>query len=703
MTTPDTLFARAVAAARAERFGDAAEAFAAVLRRRPDHGPSLLNLGLVLRRLGRHEESLAPLRRHMALKPDEAAAYQELGLACRSLGRLESAEAAWRAALRLRPGHAELAKMLGGLLFERGRMAAAEWAFRAGVAANPADGQLWFNLAVARKRLGRPAAALAAAQAACRLSPDELPPLRQVVELLLAASRTHEARPLLERLLERLPDDEWVLMTLAGICKGVGEQERAVALFERAAAGRSGLAPVTLGLCMARLPMVYRDEAEMAAARRAYAADLGRLAATPLDDAAAVARAAEAVSAFQPYYLPYQARCDRELQEAYGRLMVRVMAARHPAWTTAPERVTPAPGEPVRVGIVSGFFRWHTIWKLFLRGWMEGLDRRRLALTAYSTNGMADSTTALALAGFPRFVEGLGFEAMAERIRADRPQVLIWPEIGMDPMAARLATLRLAPVQCVSWGHPDTTGLPTMDWFLTSDLMEPEGGEACYSEQVLRLPGLGIGYAPLEVAATPCDFARVGLRPDAVVYLCCQFLSKYLPQHDRLLARIAARVPQAQFAFISLRKPALDAVLRDRLEAAFAAEGLEAARHVVVLPYLEPGQYAALNQRAEVYLDTIGWSGGNTTFEAVAAGLPVVTLPGDLMRGRHSAAILRRIGVTETIAADTDSYVDIAVRLGTDDAWRRAVSAKIRDGEQRIYEDAAPLRALEEFLERVGR
>lgn len=703
MSTPDFLLAAAYAAARAGRHAEAAAQFRDFLRERPAHGPALLNLGLLLRRLGEHAAALPALRRHVALWPAEAAGYVELGLNLRALDRLAEAEAVWRRAGGLRPGDPQLAKLLGSLLFETGRFAEAERAFRAGLAGEPADGELWFNLGMARKRQGRPGAALASLRTAGRLAPEAVPPLREIAGLLLTAGRMKEARPVLERLLRQVPDDGWALSSLAGICKGDGEHERAVALFSRAAAGRSGLAPVTLGLCMARLPMVYRDEAEMTAARRAYAADLGRLAAAPLDGPAAVALAAEAVSAFQPYYLPYQARCDLDLQQAYGRLMVRTMAARYPAWARAPELPPAAAGQPVRVGIVSGFFRWHTIWKLFLRGWMEGLDRRRLALTAYSTHGLTDSTTEAARAGFPRFVEGLDFEAMAERIRADRPQVLIWPEIGMDPMAARLATLRLAPVQCVSWGHPDTTGLPTIDWFLTSDLMEPEGGEACYGERVERLPGLGIGYGRLEVAEEPCDFAGLGLRPDAVVYLCCQFLPKYLPQHDRLLARIAARVPAAQFVFISLRKPALDAVLKARLQAAFAAQGLDAARHVVFLPYLEPGQYAALNRRAQVYLDTIGWSGGNTTFEAVAAGLPVVTLPGALMRGRHSAAILRQVGVTETIAADADSYVDIAVRLGTDESWRRAVCGRIRAGERRIYDDAAPLKALEDFLERVSR
>jgi predicted O-linked N-acetylglucosamine transferase (SPINDLY family) len=358
------------------------------------------------------------------------------------------------------------------------------------------------------------------------------------------------------------------------------------------------------------------------------------------------------------------------------------------------------PGVPLRVGIASGFFRWHTIWKLMIRGWMNGLDPARVQLFGYHTGTVRDAQTATASRRFHQFVANQSPEAVAKAIRADNLHVLIYPEIGMDPMAAKLAALRLAPVQCVSWGHPDTTGMPSIDHFISSELMEPEGAETHYSETLLRLPGIGIGYGPLEVKPESTDFTAFGVRAQSTVYLCCQYVAKYLPQHDDVFARIAAAIPDSQFLFINPRSKPLTARLRRRLDSAFARFGLDSARHVVILPYLTPAQYAALNQRADVYLDSIGWSGGNTTLEAVAEGLPVVTLPGTLMRGRHSGAILNQIGVTDTIADSVDDYVAIAARLGADPAWRRSVSARVADGRRRLYDDARPLRALEDALER---
>jgi protein O-GlcNAc transferase len=230
--------------------------------------------------------------------------------------------------------------------------------------------------------------------------------------------------------------------------------------------------------------------------------------------------------------------------------------------------------------------------------------------------------------------------------------------------------------------------------------MEPDDGDGAYTEKLVRLPNLSIHYQPLAVAAAAPDLTAFGVRPGSVKYLCCQSLYKYLPRNDDVFPRIAAAVPDAQFLFIRHpSSPAVTELMNRRLAAAFAAAGLDAARHVVWVPPQDPPHYAGLNAACDVYLDSLEWSGGNTTLEAVAAGLPVVTLPGRLMRGRHSAAILTMMGVTETIARSNDDYVSLAARLGTDPAWRRRIASAVVDRRSHLYDDEAPVRALEQLIE----
>ncbi|MBP2316834.1 tetratricopeptide repeat protein [Azospirillum soli] len=616
--------------------------------------------------------------------------------------RMDEAARALRAALAGAPDDADVQFAIGNFLFARGQVNAAIIQFRRTIAVDPGFARVYHNLAILLKKQGRTPQVATCLSHAIRLDPTLASSQTALGDARIAlGDRTGALEPLRRAALLQ-PAEARAWLMLGFLAKGQDDPERAATCFARAAALAPSDIVARLGLCMARLPTLYDRSEDIELARQRYAVDLEALVASVrLDDPAVVAAAADAVGSFQPYYLAYQEQCDRPLQELYGRFVAGVMAARHPQWAARPAMPPVTPGEPLRVGIASGFFRWHTIWKLMIRGWLDGLDAARIRLYGYHTAPARDEHTDRARARFHRFTEGLPFEAMATAIRADDLHVLIYPEIGMDPMTAKLATLRLAPVQCVSWGHPDTTGLPTIDCVLSSDLMEPEDAESHYTERLIRLPGLGIAYEPLKVTAEATDFAAFGVRPSATVYLCCQYVSKYLPQYDDLFARIAGAVPDSQFLFINPRADGAAARLRRRLEAAFSRHRLDSGRHVVILPYLTPGQYAALNRRADVYLDSVGWSGGNTTLEAVAEGLPVVTLPGRLMRGRHSSAILRQIGVTETIAADLDEYVALAVRLGIDTAWHRAVVARVREGCRRIHEDTRPLRALENVLEQL--
>ena len=339
-----------------------------------------------------------------------------------------------------------------------------------------------------------------------------------------------------------------------------------------------------------------------------------------------------------------------------------------------------------------------------IHGWLEKLNRECFDIYGYYTGRHPDKFTDIARQKCLRFVENdFSIPSLCQKITADQLDVLIYPEIGMNRVVIKLSSLRLAPVQCVTWGHPNTSGLPTIDYFLSSDLMEPEGAEAHYSETLVRLPNLSVYYPPLpQVETTDISRDDLGLKTGAVLYLCLQSLAKYLPQHDDLLPRIAKEVENCQFVFLARNiSPALLKLFKNRLRQAFARYDLDSDEYVVFLPYLNREKYDALNHLGDVYLDSIGWSGCNTTLEAIAYDLPVVTLPDKMMRGRHTLAFLRMMGITETIADSIDDYVEIAVRLGRDLPWRKQIGGQVAENKDKLYRDMESIRGLESFLELV--
>jgi predicted O-linked N-acetylglucosamine transferase (SPINDLY family) len=234
--------------------------------------------------------------------------------------------------------------------------------------------------------------------------------------------------------------------------------------------------------------------------------------------------------------------------------------------------------------------------------------------------------------------------------------------------------------------------------------MEPPDGDQHYTERLIRLPNLSIYYEPLQVEPARLERAQLGLRPDATVYWCCQSLYKYLPRFDEVFPRIARDAGDCQFVFLrSHRGPHVSTLFAERLGRAFQSFGIDAKRHFVMLPHLSRPHFAAAMACCDVFLDSIGWSGCNSTLESLNRGLPIVTMRGELMRGRHSAAILEMMGVTETIADRVEDYVALAVRMARDPAWRAAMRAKTGANKHRLWRDRAPIEALEAFLEQAAR
>jgi predicted O-linked N-acetylglucosamine transferase (SPINDLY family) len=297
---------------------------------------------------------------------------------------------------------------------------------------------------------------------------------------------------------------------------------------------------------------------------------------------------------------------------------------------------------------------------------------------------------------------GDDLERAAARILADELHILVYTDIGMNALATELAALRLAPVQCKGWGHPVTTGLPTIDFYLSSDLMEPADAREHYSETLIRLPNLALAYSPPARPRQTKSRRDFGLPEDAFVCLSPQSLFKYLPQHDDIYPRIALEVPDARFIFLAHDNPEVTKQFSERLTRAFDACRLDFSTYCRILPRQNFQDFLSLNIACDVLLDTFDWSGGKTTLEAISCDLPVVTCPGRMMRGRHAYAMLVRMGITELIAKDKRDYAGIVARLRRDSRFYAQMKTRISEHRTRLYADRSCIRALEDFYRQIA-
>lgn len=489
-----------------------------------------------------------------------------------------------------------------------------------------------------------------------------------------------------------------ILYRLISYLENANRTEEGVRMAEEGLRRWPGDATLRVGEALL-LPIVYESADAVARWRGHYAEGLERLNRDFRRDLDRMKDGIfRALRGHVNFQLASQAANDRELQRLYGRLVHDVLAAVHPE-SAAPVEVTRPQGERIRLGYVSAHFREHSVMKSH-GAWLLEADRTRFEVFAYQIHKPANRTSEEFRKAADHFQVLAGdFASVSAAIRADGLHAAVFLDVGMIPQMSLLAASRVAPVQCSTWGHPETTGSPTIDAYFSSELMEPPDGDEHYTEELVRLPGIGVCYQkpliprPLIDARRP----RFGLRTEAVVFLCCQSAWKYLPARDHVLVEIARRVPAAQFVFLAHRA-AIGAALEARLGKAFRDGGLDAERHLVFLPVLGKLDYWGLNLAADVFLDSFDWSGFNTTMEAIACGLPVVTMPGRFMRGRHSSAILTQLGVTETIARDEVEYVELAVRLAAERERRARLRDEIGAAAGRLFSDLRSVRAVEEWI-----
>ena len=200
----------------------------------------------------------------------------------------------------------------------------------------------------------------------------------------------------------------------------------------------------------------------------------------------------------------------------------------------------------------------------------------------------------------------------------------------------------------------------------------------------------------------PADPERAGIDPQQPLLVCPGVPFKYAPQHDWIFPEIARRLGRCRFIFFAHWNRILSDRLARRLQAAFTARGLSYERFVTTIPWQTPAGFLGWLRCADVFLDTIGFSGFNTALQAVESGLPVVTREGRFLRGRLASGILKRLGLHELVVPTEQAYVDLAVRLAEDSVHRQAVAARIAGSRAALYQDRTPVRALEDFLVRTA-
>jgi predicted O-linked N-acetylglucosamine transferase (SPINDLY family) len=243
-----------------------------------------------------------------------------------------------------------------------------------------------------------------------------------------------------------------------------------------------------------------------------------------------------------------------------------------------------------------------------------------------------------------------------------------------------------------------TTGIPTLDYFISAQDLEVEEAQEHYSEKLIRLHHLPIFYSPPKLPATLKTRQHFGLDDQQHIYLCPQSLFKLHPDFDLLLAEILRQDPVGQVVLVEGEQTHWTDLLKQRFHHTLPAA---INQRVGFVPRQSLADYFNLIAIADVMLDPLHFGGGITTLDALAIGTPIVTLPSRFLRGRVAYYCYQKMGMMDCVANSSQEYINIALRLGTDSSYRDTIKAQILTTNQVLYENREAVQELEQWLQKL--
>jgi protein O-GlcNAc transferase len=649
---PTAALSAAVDLHRRGKLRDAMFGYKALIDADPRNAAALHLFGVGLLQMGDAHNAVQRIRAAIDVDPVPAEPWANLGLALEACARPEAAANALKEAAKRAPRDPAVWANLSGIELNLGRRDEAEASARQALAIDDRHAPAWYQLALALEPAGRVLEALDAASRAAGIAPEEPTYSGFKAQVETALDRHAAAKATLDAALARRPTSTRLKFQRAGVHESLGEFGAAIRDYQDVVQ----LDPDD-GAALSQLVFLKRRLADWRG--------------LPALEAAFAARVASGKPPVSPFALlsgpstrPQQRRCAED------------WSARLPAPEVPPPPLPPAdPARPLRIGYLSADFHEHATAAL-AAGVFEAHDRSRVAIAAYSTGPDDGSPTRARLVrAFDRFVDARHWTVgrLAAQIRADRIDVLVDLKGHTAGAPTAVLALRPAPVQAQWLGFPGTMGAPWIEWLIGDAVVAPEAHAADYSETLVRLPG---SYQPNDrqrPVNDPPPRAALGLPEGAFVFACFNQTYKLNAAVLDAWARILQAVP-GSVLWLLARGPSDPAIANLRREA--QARGVAPERLVFAEPKPNP-DYLGQYRHVDLVLDTWPYGAHTTASDALWAGAPVLTWPGETFASRVAASLLTAVGLPELVARNAADYEAEAIALAADPERRARLRAQL--------------------------
>jgi predicted O-linked N-acetylglucosamine transferase (SPINDLY family) len=600
-------------AEQCQRTGDllgAGYLYGEILEDEPDNALVWGRLGEVYFALGQPDDAADCYGRALAGLPDDAGLHSNLGAALMTLGRLDEAADSLEQALRPQPGLAEAASNLGLTLLNQGKLEEAVLRLREALRLRPDLAEVHNNLGLALLNSGKGDEAIGCFQQAVHLKPDLADAHNNLGLAIAAQGHPDLAQACYQTAVQLDAHHSDALTNLGNALKDQGCLSAALTCYRKALEARPDDARICSNLLLALNYKSGADPAEILHEARGYA--------------------------------------DRHAAPLAGAVR--------------PHPVRPQDRRRLRVGYVSADFREHPV-AYFLEPILAAHDHERFEIICYAAVAEPDVVTQRfqGYADHWRSLVGVPDEQAAEVIRRDGIDILV--DLSGHTGGNRLLVFarKPAPVQASYLGYLGTTGLPTIDYYITDALADPPGqAEPHYQEQLVRLPECGFCYQPgpgPDVRPEPPS-----VRSGQITFGCLNTLAKVSDEVLACWARVLTSAPGSRLVLPSGAGRSAEERVRDTL----AKSGVAPERALLLERAVSRFAYLERYHEIDICLDPFPYNGVTTTCDALWMGVPVITLAGRTCASRQGVRFLRTVGLDELIAETPEEYLRLATELAGD-------------------------------------
>ena len=623
----------------------------------PNYAEGHNNLGVAFYKLRKFNESIDSYQRAIKIKPNFSKAHNNLGLAYKELEKFTESINNYQKAIKINPGYAEAYNNLGVTFKQLGELNESFNNYQKAIKINPKYAEAYNNLGNVYNSNQKIDDAILNYKKAIKLNANFPEAYSNLGNLLKEIGEVAEAKKYENKLLSLRPNDiEYkinVILSISPIVSSIEEINYCRNKYEK-------------GLDLLK-EYQYLSE-----------------------------KPGDTIKT-SSFHLGYHAKDNLELMKNTSDLFRKII----PNLNYISKNIDKHKKQKkIRVGFISEFLTRHTVGKLF-GGLIKNIDRKKFEVVIFHTQRTKKSINKNEIDNISDKVINLSNRIKEQHKQAENENldIIFYPEIGMSQTIYFLAFARLAPVQIVSWGHPETTGINTIDYFLSSTLLEPNNTKRKYSERLICLSQFPLYYEPPKNLGPLKNRKDLKLPENVRLYGCPQSLFKLHPDFDVILAEILLRDSEGYIVLIGRgnKEKYWSEILRKRWSQNFSILN----KKVLFTEKLSLLEFISFCKCVDVLLDPVHFGGGNSFLESMLVGTPSITMSGTHLKTNITAAAYKQMKIlSPPIVQSSKEYINLAIELAKDGKKNLSLREESKTAANKyLYKNLKALKEFEQFLE----